>query len=65
METNLNWNVVEEYYDDDSFAELQNVNLQAFLNNWQADSEDASDAAVFAALLAADLREWAGAPVEA
>lgn len=59
------WNQMEKDFDEDGMKELANDNLQAFLNNWQADDEDASDAAVYAALMAADLREWAGAHVEA
>lgn len=64
MSLNFGWSCLEKDYDEDLLKELGNDNLQVFLNNWQADDEDASDAAVYAALMAADLQEWAGAHVE-
>jgi uncharacterized protein YjgD (DUF1641 family) len=36
---------------DEAIEELQNASITAFLNNWNADIEDASDGAVFNALL--------------
>jgi hypothetical protein len=36
---------------DDAIEELQNASITAFLNNWNADIEDAGDGAVFNALL--------------
>ena len=43
----INWNVMEMDYNEDGLFELSNNDLNAFLNQWIADQEDAGDAAVF------------------